>query len=60
MVNSNVHEHETRQINDLVAAVHRISNSLTCFPVTGIRFYNAQPVIIKIVPRPRSKHVAQS
>lgn len=60
MVNSNIHEHETRQINDLVVAIHRISNSLACFPATGIRFYNALPVTIKTVPRPRFKHIVQS
>lgn len=62
MVNYNVHEHETRQINDLVVAIRieHTCHNLTCFPATGIRFYNALPVTIKIVPRPRFKHIVQS
>lgn len=44
---------ETTQSQDLLAPRHRSSKGSNCFPVTGIRFYNAVPLAIRNLPRPQ-------
>lgn len=57
---NHVHEYYTRGNNKIFLPRSRLQKSISCFPVTGIRFYNMLPLCIRSLPNPKFQRVAKN
>lgn len=53
VTNADVHNHSTRFSSNLFIPRTRLSKVLKCYPVSGIKMFNALPLSIRSLPRPR-------
>lgn len=58
--NSMVHRHETRNSSNIHITRSRLSMVLNCFPVSGVRFFNHLPLVVRQLSKPKLASVLRA